>query len=211
MGKFSERIGVTPVRVEIQTKEADKEIRRQLWNIVYIFCFKKEISEYTSSSRNDPASILLLRLWLHPLEGDYDQFPNRASAIIFMCKECFYQGEWFEMYNLLEFIVKNYDIREQEKIDFRQIINKTLEENLSAYRFIDDNLVALTSEVEISAIEDALDISTPLAPIKIHLIRALELFSDRKSPDYRNSIKESISAVESCCKFICGDDKATLG
>ena len=35
--------------------------------------------------------------------------------------------------------------------------------------------------------------------------------SDRKNPDYRNSIKESISAVESICKTVTKDDKATLG
>ena len=40
---------------------------------------------------------------------------------------------------------------------------------------------------------------------------ALGFLSDRKSPDYRNSIKESISAVESLCVSISGDPKATLG
>ena len=35
--------------------------------------------------------------------------------------------------------------------------------------------------------------------------------SDRKSPDYKNSIKESISAVESICQIITDDKKATLG
>lgn len=37
-----------------------------------------------------------------------------------------------------------------------------------------------------------------------------ELLADRKSPDYRNSIKESISAVEAICKLITGSQKATL-
>ncbi len=39
---------------------------------------------------------------------------------------------------------------------------------------------------------------------------ALDHLADRESPDYRNSIKESISAVESLCKLIAGDKKATL-
>lgn len=41
--------------------------------------------------------------------------------------------------------------------------------------------------------------------------KSLELFADRKSPDYKNSIKESISAVEAICKLITGDSKITLG
>ena len=40
---------------------------------------------------------------------------------------------------------------------------------------------------------------------------ALDLLSNRKSPDYRNPIKESISAVEAICKIITGKQKATLG
>ena len=39
----------------------------------------------------------------------------------------------------------------------------------------------------------------------------MELLSDRKNPDYRNSIKESISAVESFCKLLTKNEKATLG
>jgi len=39
----------------------------------------------------------------------------------------------------------------------------------------------------------------------------LDLLADRKSPDYRNSIKESILAVESLCQLITGNTKVTLG
>lgn len=35
--------------------------------------------------------------------------------------------------------------------------------------------------------------------------------NNRETPDYRNSIKESISAVESLAKVLSGSDKATLG
>jgi hypothetical protein len=35
--------------------------------------------------------------------------------------------------------------------------------------------------------------------------------TDREQPDYRNSIKESISAIESLCRKITGNDKGTLG
>ena len=52
---------------------------------------------------------------------------------------------------------------------------------------------------------------TPLKPVRVHLEKSLELLSDRKSPDYRNSIKESISAVEAICRLITKDKKATLG
>ncbi len=37
------------------------------------------------------------------------------------------------------------------------------------------------------------------------------MLSDRKQPDYRNSIKESISAVEAVSQVVSGKTKATLG
>jgi hypothetical protein len=38
----------------------------------------------------------------------------------------------------------------------------------------------------------------------------LKLLSNRQSPDFRNSIKESISAVEAQCKIICEEPTSTL-
>ena len=43
-----------------------------------------------------------------------------------------------------------------------------------------------------------------------HLRDALAKLTDRESPDFRNSIKESISAVEALCCLIIGK-KASLG
>jgi hypothetical protein len=43
-----------------------------------------------------------------------------------------------------------------------------------------------------------------------HVQRALELLSNRDNPDYRNSIKESISAVESMARIVAESPKATL-
>lgn len=41
--------------------------------------------------------------------------------------------------------------------------------------------------------------------------QALKLMSDRQKPDYRNSIKESVSALEGMCQKILKKDKVTLG
>ena len=46
--------------------------------------------------------------------------------------------------------------------------------------------------------------------VKNHLTQALILLSDRTSPDFRNSIKESISAVDAQCKIICEEPTTTL-
>ena len=50
--------------------------------------------------------------------------------------------------------------------------------------------------------------SSPLN-IRMHLNKALELYAQRSIGDYRNSIKESISAIEVYCREITGEK--TLG
>src|SRR5690606_8722681 len=72
-------------------------------------------------------------------------------------------------------------------------------------------LAPITGEEEISAIEKALAIHDKYKPVRLHVSQALRLLSDKARPDYRNSIKESISAVESICAIITDNSKATLG
>jgi hypothetical protein len=70
-------------------------------------------------------------------------------------------------------------------------------------------IAPITSEEEISAINDALAVK--FSPVRPHLNSALEKLTDRKNPDYRNSIKESISAVEALVQTITQSDGSTLG
>src|SRR5206468_3589043 len=92
---------------------------------------------------------------------------------------------------------------------FTQYCNQILEKEFSAYRFVGDKITPITSKEEISEINNA--INSPLQSVNEHLNRALALLSDRENPDSRNSIKESISAVEAICQKITGKESATLG
>lgn len=89
--------------------------------------------------------------------------------------------------------------------------NFALVKHVSAYRLLDGVVTPITSDEEIDAVEHAVSQGGIFAPAAQHLKTALARFSDRSSPDYRNSVKESISAVESVCQVITGDSKATLG
>src|SRR5207253_6756654 len=62
---------------------------------------------------------------------------------------------------------------------------------------------------ELAEVDAAL--ATPVAGARAHLSSALGLLADRKKPDYRNSIKESVSAVEAVCRAVTDNNKATLG
>lgn len=94
-------------------------------------------------------------------------------------------------------------------IDF---INYRLTSENSAYRIVNKQFAPITNPEEMQAIQSACQpATTALAPVSIHIQQALNLLADRTAPDFRNSIKESISAVESLCKFVAGMPSATLG
>ena len=120
---------------------------------------------------------------------------------------------WNKVYDLIEFICNhsNWERRLGHNLinKFIKSCNKILEEKISGYRIIDDNVVPITSKTELNEIEQALQ--APMTNIGNHLKRALELLSDRDNPDHPNSVKESISSVEAICRKVVGSENLTLG
>ena len=90
-----------------------------------------------------------------------------------------------------------------------QEINKIFQQEYVGYRFIDGEITPISDEVEVAEIEQSLDIE--FQGCRSHIKKAISFLSDREKPDYKNCIKESISAVESICQIIIGKDSATLG
>jgi hypothetical protein len=216
MKSFSQRQGLKPIRTIIQRECADEVLRNALWNYLSVFYLNKFdawLKETTPAING-----LATRIWVHHFNNRMDELDHYLPNLRLKLKEDFINLSWNEMFDILEFIPNNY--REDDyKGGFENEINKkfylnansVLKEHLSAYRFIDKQITEISSEEEISAIEDALQDTNKYKPVKTHLKRALELFSDRKNPDYRNSIKESISAIESISCIITNNPKATLG
>ena len=91
------------------------------------------------------------------------------------------------------------------------LFNRILEEEVSGYRILDNQVIPITNQAELSTIQEAY--STKYDSVTIHISKALNLYANRTSPDYENSIKESISAVEAMCCIITGmtGGQATLG
>ena len=124
-------------------------------------------------------------------------------------RQYFFNAEWYQIYDLVEFI--SIHGPENYRSGFISQCNDFLEKENSGYRFVDGKIIEITSSVEIDEIENAIEASTPYYGVKQHLKTAIKLLSDRENPDYRNSIKESISAVEALCKKVTGEEKAKLG
>lgn len=90
-------------------------------------------------------------------------------------------------------------------------VNSIFEREYIGYRFIDEKIVPISDKHEVSAIREALE--NKYQPVREHIVKANTLLADRENPDYENSIKESISAVEAICEILTstGGKEATLG
>ena len=211
--KFSERIGKSQIKDIIQIDSIDDDLKNGLWNAVTICYWDKMLNDDYLNSKSKDTSMFVKRIWINFFKNTIDSIPNHTQQIKKFFKTFFFEAEWFEIYDFVEFLPNNYLPERLDNINegFEQFCNHTLEKELSGFRFVNGILVQISNDEEIKSINESLLNTDKLTTVNSHLIRSLELFSDRKSPDYRNSIKESISSVEAYCTILTGDSKATLG
>ncbi|WBG62202.1 AbiJ-NTD4 domain-containing protein [Pseudomonas citronellolis] len=207
--KFSERYGYMKPREAIQIDSMDEQLRTALWNLLIIYVLKRHCSmEYWGDPLHFRFFELTNRLWLDFYEKALDTMPQSWAKVVAYIRSEFYSCDWYVVYDLVEFVVDEYNF-ESGKEQFVNELNRILEKYVSAYRFVSSKVVQITEGQEVDEIEEV--ISDAKGAERTHIQRALELLSDRENPDYRNSVKESISAVESLIQRILGDEKGTLG
>lgn len=97
----------------------------------------------------------------------------------------------------------------QYKFNEKEFMNEVFEYECIGYRFVADRITKITDKLEIEEIEDAAHCE--FDGCRSHINNAVGFLADRGNTDYKNCIKESISAVESICKVITNNEHATLG
>jgi hypothetical protein len=205
---FSHRKNLIPIRVEIQRDGMDAKLRNKLWSAIQIVVFDPSDTDRYREGINE--SLFIRRLWIFFFERPVDTVPLYGMAgFRDVLRQWFFAADWNQVYDLVE---RLHDELKGSFVEmFTSMVNAFLEQELSAYRLIDGQISDITDEQEIESIESAITNTDSFVPVRAHLRAALEKLTDRTSPDYRNSIKESISAVEALCQLITGDKKATLG
>jgi hypothetical protein len=200
---FSNRMGLV-VEKAIQTNSMDRKLRTSIWNIIYTF-FEDVIEDY------DARWYLQNHIWRYFYVLPRDEMLDNAFNDL--TKEFILKKDWNLVYDLVQEIIKyffeNFDyLYEAIKKNF----NDEFENNNSGYRIVEKLVIPISNQIEIGEIEEVFDNSKDkFEGVYTHISTSLQYLSDRENPSYRNSIKESISAVESLCQKICGDDSATLG
>jgi len=199
--RFSKRYGFVSIRDSLQIKDIDKALRNRLWNLFRNF-YLESISLEGLHIKNQLDYDFFIQIYdgFFKISDKPTLFLESLSKKI---EKYFFQINWYEVYDFIEYVSEIYH-KKEINIIFKEAINEVLEAEMSGYRFIDNYIAPIIDEVEIKEVEEALECK--YTPVKQHLSNALELLSDRENPDYQNSIKESITAVESVAKIITGKE-----
>jgi hypothetical protein len=205
--QFSERIGAVERVIQLQTMT--DRLKNRLWNVPYRLFWPELNANQRTRSVNEGS--LLVRLGADFFGMPEDEIAHSILSALHQIKKLALALDWVRFYEFLEFIANDPVTRAFRQDAFVKACNKVLEEELSGYRFIGSHLAPITNREEIATVEVAIAQSGGFAPVATHMATALARLADRPQPDCRNSIKESISAVEAACQLITGSSKATLG
>ena len=194
MESFSQKHGYKPVKTVVQLDGMDPDLRNGLWNALDTH-YWWEVERRIHTLRDVGILYELgFLIWEDYLKIPLDTMPTSTTSFKQEIRQYFFNCEWFEVYDFIQFVANNYTNANVNN-DFINYCNGILQREVSGYRFVGATITPITKKEEIAEIEEALR-KTQLDPVTVHIKSALDLFSDRKSPDYRNSIKESMDKVD---------------
>lgn len=224
-GGFSDRNAIKPENVEIQLQDFDKRTRVQLQNMISIF--------YSAVYDHDlyygrPYIQKFIRFVLGTIYSETidTRKTYMDDPIIKMINETILMGDYDDVLTLVEALVQYWDLYLKENRGYEyydeysntyhaqsiyETANVYFAREYIGYRFVDGIIVPISDSYEVKTINETL--KNEYQPVYDHISKANKLLADREKPDYENSIKESISAVEAICEVITGTNgkEATLG
>lgn len=213
MALFSERYGYVNPRDVLVKERITEEISNAICTAYdQLEDALNHIDVYSHRSHDASYTALELAIWIHYENNRQNDFYLFSGHKIVATEYVQSGFAWYKVLDMLEFSIKwmNSNFKDRDRYEifskFVNYLNHRFTELGFAYRVVDYEIVEITSEEEIVAIEQALTIGDSVSN---HISSALKLLSQRPEGDYRNSIKESISAVEYVCREITG--KTTLG
>ncbi len=209
---FSERNGYKMVSDVLQVETMSYELRNSLFNAIVIHIINTFFDEarFTKSTTQSiyqalnswgyyaKLDVFFRKFYCQILKQKITEIPDREEAWE-VFERYFDKAEWHEVYSLLEWFVSQVLTQENAPSLFVEYVNMVLEENLSGYRFVDGLIVQIVDNKEISEISEAL--SHKQEEIGKQISSALQSMHDK---NYRHSVKESISAVETFARSKTG-------
>ena len=201
---FSERHGYKNPAHVLEENDLPDALRNRIWNVLREVHFR-----YISDERRGYSTIF--EILSRQLRHTYFKIPvderssNPRSERKFI-RERYFQLQFPEFYEFLETmagkeIASIYRRGDNRPIQFTKRCNTVFEQERARFRFVSNLVTRITSHEQMAEVEKAAN--TDEAGSHIH--QAIELYRDMTSPDYRNSIKESVSAVEATYRRLTGE------
>lgn len=224
---FSERYGY--VKKELQYETLNKRVRNFLWDEVNIFYIIPATNWF--NGMDNQGYTLDEEVWetranyfFHDMHKEFFgesvfSLPKEIDKVSLRIKANFYNTEeWYLCFDTIEAIIRAgrnlYEsVRSYEKflLKFTDKINRIFDQERCPYRLIGKLIVPQLNNLELIAITSGLEESIQFEEINKHILNALHHYSNRKNPDYRNSIKEAISALERLIQIITKAEKQSMG
>lgn len=223
-GGFSDRNKIKPENTEIQLRDFDERTRIQLQNMIsQLYKAVYVDTYYRKEFIQDFLRYVIGTIYSEPMDSRlrYDD-----DVVFEMINKTIQEDDYDDVLTLIEAITQYWDLylRNTRGYSYYDVYNKRyqgesiyeevntiLRREFIGYRFVDEQLTPISDELEVREIKQALQ--NPYSSVYEHLSKANKLIADRNAPDYENSIKESISAVEALCEILTGitGREATLG
>lgn len=215
---FSHRHNLIPVQPIIQNNSMSQEVINAIGSCYDVLC--QRLNSVRNRFFQSQGNLFLQQdiereLWIHFVNRRLSEFEERGRYYAITNELLTYGRQpWYKVLDLVEYVCKwvsinieNYSYLEELLKEFEGNLNKEFDRLDYGYRVVNHCIVDITSEEELAAINEAIKNSKD--NVSEHLQRAVMHYSTRPEPDVRNSIKESISAVEAVCRELTGEN--TLG
>jgi hypothetical protein len=200
-GRFSQRVGARPP-FSSGLQEASQQLRTGLWNSFHERLFPigdRDWQEYQSYAK---------AIWNH-LHWRADQVPHFPKDGKKRLAEHWFDAPWEEFFDLFEFVttILEPSISSQRPAWWASL-NGVLAYYGCAYRFFGKQLAPVTNPVEMAEVKGASESAVPA--VASHIRDAIRFLPPNAEFSLRNSVKESISAVEAAVNAVLGTRSGTL-
>lgn len=214
---FSHRKGLIAVNTLLRTDCMPTEVANAIDSCYCQFCDDLMQLCYKTNNVYLQQEDINRELWIHFLNQPLTLFKYETQGSSVFLKIIHDDTiDWNRKLDLVEYLIR-WSREQLEKIKKKDVavslerfvhnINSEFSRLDYGYRVVCDRIVEVIDDEERQCIEHA--VSGSKDNVQEHLHRALEHLSKKPHPDVRNSIKESVSAVEYVCREITGE--STLG
>lgn len=213
---FSDRNSINPISKIIKIDDFDEDTRISLFNAL------NNIIDYQIQIRNlntdSISKIIIERLFNEIYRGKYkDTYESVINDILSMFKTEPYDVILTMIEFLCDLVFESRDqyfshhhfsYSSDGYVNVFDEMNKAFEEEYIGYRFVNGQIIRITNDEEIETITEAT--ITPFDKVNESIKKSISFISETSNKDYKNSIKESIIAVEQLFNIILGTSGLTL-